>query len=468
MPDHPRLLFPIAIAVCSALLAPSSSSPLTCGVTSCGETGWRDPKCDFCDCCPSCWSCTELLASAYNCTVRAGLRATEIIVNKGTVKQGDDVLWDLHADAAAEARAVGLPSDGWLQCYAWPALLGTGLDFLDNGTLRGTVHGVSGRKSVEFFAVNAKGWSSVSTVFTLRVHFSVDGGEFSEAATGSPNRMTDARMHADAAYGAYVQWEKNSQSIRETVQQMKLYLDRLLKLLIKSPTSEDGIAWSWLGGLHMNIHKLMENVLYECELYLGQALLFASDSSVIAMTNANLDGCFKKRMLEAAKFTMFEGLRLVVDSRWEQATRLLQKSAELKDGWGWGLNVGEPYVALGCNQLIQAALLAESKGDPDMDTTLVIKATANLQLAHERHPEYRMTQVAVRIAQQLNYTMSSNQRKPMSLTVPQLRKELEDEFKLWAADVLHHTQPGYRPAPVSGLPWLSPKALMATDHDDEL
>ena len=44
----------------------------------------------------------------------------------------------------------------------------------------------------------------------------------------------------------------------------------------------------------MNIHKLMANVLLECELYLGLALLFPSPA-VNKDARQNLDGCLAKR-----------------------------------------------------------------------------------------------------------------------------------------------------------------------------
>jgi len=60
----------------------------------------------------------------------------------------------------------------------------------------------------------------------------------------------------------------------------------------------------------MNLHKLLENVLLECELYLGLALLFPS-AEVAADARGNLDGCLAKRKLEAAKFMWMAGLRQV-------------------------------------------------------------------------------------------------------------------------------------------------------------
>ena len=54
----------------------------------------------------------------------------------------------------------------------------------------------------------------------------------------------------------------------------------------------------------MNVHKLMANVLLECELYLGLALLFPSPA-VNKDARQNLDGCLAKRKLEVSSSAMF-------------------------------------------------------------------------------------------------------------------------------------------------------------------
>ena len=65
----------------------------------------------------------------------------------------------------------------------------------------------------------------------------------------------------------------------------------------------------WLGGLHMNIHKLLENVLLHCELFLGQALLFTKETragaqEAVELAEENLKGCMAKRMLEVPRLCM--------------------------------------------------------------------------------------------------------------------------------------------------------------------
>ena len=63
---------------------------------------------------------------------------------------------------------------------------------------------------------------------------------------------------------------------RETIEFFTKNLDKLRELLEKNPRLDGGAWWAQLGGYYMNVHKLLENTLFECELYLGYALLFGS------------------------------------------------------------------------------------------------------------------------------------------------------------------------------------------------
>ena len=51
---------------------------------------------------------------------------------------------------------------------------------------------------------------------------------------------------------------------------MRADLRRLRDLLELHPRLDGGRWWAELGGFHMNIHKLLENALFECELFLGE------------------------------------------------------------------------------------------------------------------------------------------------------------------------------------------------------
>ena len=116
-----------------------------------------------------------------------------------------------------------------------------------------------------------------------------------------------------------------------------------------------------MGGLHMNIHKLMQNVLFECELYCGQALMSA-DPEVRKAAEMNLKGCFQKRQLEASKFVWMDGMQQLLDGEWARATDAFKAAASKMDGWGWGVNNGEIWIAAAACRMIEAARLHRCQG----------------------------------------------------------------------------------------------------------
>ena len=134
--------------------------------------------------------------------------------------------------------------------------------------------------------------------------------------------------HRSEEHAAWGGWEGNTLDHPQTIEQLTAALRKLRILLEEHPRLDDGLWWTQLGGYHMNVHKLMENVLFECELYLGQALLFPR-VEVKKTANQNLDGCFAKRKLEAAKFTMIEGLKHALEDRWAEAASALQISIQV-------------------------------------------------------------------------------------------------------------------------------------------
>ena len=68
----------------------------------------------------------------------------------------------------------------------------------------------------------------------------------------------------------------------------------LVNALDEQPALTAGLFWGWAGGLYMNLHKLLEDVLVSgCEYHFEVALLFSpSDSNL----KSNLDGCLSKRV----------------------------------------------------------------------------------------------------------------------------------------------------------------------------
>merc|ERR1740130_1030835 len=169
---------------------------------------------------------------------------------------------------------------------------------------------------------------------------------------------------------------------------MKQDLRKLRDLLEDRPRLAGGKFWMYLGGLHMNIHKLMENVLLECETFLGAALLFP-DADVVRMAEQNLEGCYAKRQLEAAKFLWVDGLMLAKKGNWGEAETVLLRAAGKKNGWGWGVNNGDIWIVLSAVQAIlalQGALAVEARQAVQVlsDSEQWITAQEFLRLAAER------------------------------------------------------------------------------------
>jgi len=132
--------------------------------------------------------------------------------------------------------------------------------------------------------------------------------------------------------------------------------------------------WAQLGGYFMNIHKLLENTLFECELYLGHALTFGG-AEVRRFAEQNLAGCYQKRLLEAARFMWMDGAAQMMDGDWWAAVETLKLAAEMKDGWGWGVNNGDIWVAEAAARLVCTAQLATCDGaDADVAPQLDVAA----------------------------------------------------------------------------------------------
>ena len=88
-------------------------------------------------------------------------------------------------------------------------------------------------------------------------------------------------------------WESGKLDDCDTCKQMCTDLGRFRNLLEQHPRLDRGRWWAQLGGYYMNVHKLLENTLFECELYLGYALTFG-DSEVRWLAEQNLKGCYQK------------------------------------------------------------------------------------------------------------------------------------------------------------------------------
>lgn len=368
--------------------------------SDCGISGYRDGKCHECDCCPSCWSCVELYSEHYRCAERNGLKTTSRSAHLGTVAVGDTV----QLAAAEDSKG------GFMQCPTLPRLP-PGLRFSDDGALNGTIRYDPLRPesyTVEFVAVSTAEWSTASLgLVLLDITFTVEGNRpkddadhvMLERVQQEDEVARDAALRAVRdAFGAYELWERRALSMPETVEKMGGHLQELRAILEAHPRLDNGRWWVLLGGLHMNVHKLMENVLFECELYLGEALKF-DDAEVRASAEMNLDGCYQKRKLEAAKFLWMDGMQQMLHGEWSRARDTLRLAAAKKDGWGWGVNNGDIWIAAAAARMMEAAASHTSVDGLTVDEHTLEEALQFLKMARARrsdHPwlEYNMHALA--------------------------------------------------------------------------
>ena len=236
-------------------------------------SGYRDGRCHGCGCYPDCWSCVELYSEHYRAAVRNGLKITWRTVDLGTVSVGEP----LHHPAS-------FPASGFMQCPTLPRLP-PGVTWTDDGALSGSPRFDPHRPpsyKVEFVAVSTAEWEDATVgLVRLVITFVIEGNmppeDFDELAFRREQRM--AHMTGDrllsALAGAWERWELQREAgNRETIDQMCAHLIELRELLERYPRLGGGRFFAQLGGFYMNVHKLLENTLFECELYLGQALLF--------------------------------------------------------------------------------------------------------------------------------------------------------------------------------------------------
>jgi hypothetical protein len=206
---------------------------------------------------------------------------------------------------------------------------------------------------VELVAVTTASWDDPAVgIVRLEVRFVVEGNEpprtsqFDRGAFERELQVARVAAHRSvlALGDAWDAWERGEVSVRDTCEHMCAELGRLRAVLERYPRLDGGRWWAQLGGYHMNVHKLLENTLFECELYLGHALTFG-DPEVRRMAEQNLEGCYQKRLLEAARFLWIEGVEQMVRGEWEAAVETLGRAAAQKDGWGWAVNHGEIWLA---------------------------------------------------------------------------------------------------------------------------
>ena len=112
----------------------------------------------------------------------------------------------------------------------------------------------------------------------------------------------------------------------------------------------------------MNVHKLLDNTLFECELYLGYALTFGDDE-VRYYAEQNLKGCYQKRQLEAARFMWYDGIELMLQNKWEDAIEIFKQAALKKEGWGWAVNYGDIWLSEAVAVILHGVEAAQDKSN---------------------------------------------------------------------------------------------------------
>ena len=316
---------------------------------------YRSGDCHCCDCNPRAWSNVDLYSEHYRCATRHNLKVTRYEFDLGVMRVGDSIKF-----SAGERCSI---KDGFSQA---PTLmrLPRGIRFSDDGTLSGEVQFDPYRGpsyQVNFVAVSTANWSDDQIgLVRLEISCLVEGNE--PPSDFELERFVQdqelARLSAHRILGdlsnAWEMWEREERSHRDTIEKMGADLDRLRALLEQFPRLDSGRWWVYLGGFHMNIHKLLENALFECELYLGHALSF-EDAEVRRMAEQNLEGCYQKRLLEAARFMWVEGIELMRRGEWAAAAEKMRLAAAKKEGWGWAVNYGDIWISESVARLIYGA-----------------------------------------------------------------------------------------------------------------
>ena len=370
------------------LAAPAAVAGLGCAGSEpqIGSQRYRSGSCHCCDDCPRNWSYAELYSEHYRCAARNGLKVTRRAVDLGTIRVG----------ASLHHPASDLPqSGGFLQC---PTLvrLPPGVRFKGDGALTGEVRFDPHRDAsytVEFVAVSTAGWEDPAVgILRLEITFVVEGNEppyaFDKGTfAGDQQRARAAANRALLELGAtWKRWERGELGNRATCDRMTAELRQLRELLEVHPRLDGGRWWAQLGGYHMNVHKLLENTLFECELYLGYALT-SGDAEVRRLAEQNLEGCYQKRLLEAARFLWIDGLEQMMRGEWAAAAETLRLAAAKKDGWGWAVNYGDIWLAESAARLVHGAALAAAEAAMSTEAAWLAEVTRLLQKCEARADE---------------------------------------------------------------------------------
>ena len=324
---------------------------------------YRKGRCLCCNDCPRDWSYAELYSEHYRCASRNEIKITRHEINLGKVNIGDE-LNQSPDDFLANKT-------GFMQS---PTLvkLPPGITFSDHGCLSGKVHYDPHRGpdyEVDFVAVSTVDWNNDSVgIVRLEIKFEVEGNhppsDFDVA--GFENEQKEARLDALKLLKNLNQtwdlWEGDGLRNRATCDRMLSDLNLLRELAESHPRLDNGRWWGHLGGFHMNVHKLLDNTLFECELYLGYALTFGDDE-VRYYAEQNLKGCYQKRQLEAARFMWYDGIEFMLQNKWEDAIKIFKQAALKKEGWGWAVNYGDIWLSESIAVILHGVEAAQGKSN---------------------------------------------------------------------------------------------------------
>ena len=351
-----------------------------------GYESYRSGRCHCCNDCPNQWSYVELYSEHYRCASRNNLNITQYEIDLGVLSVGDQLMFT--PENFPNCRT------GFMQA---PTLvrLPPGIVFSDDGSLNGIVRFDPHRESaysVEFVAVSTVDWMDETIgIVRLEVNFEVqqnlppndfDVKSFTKRQSKARSKAVEVLNNLNDIWGL---WERNELATRAVCDRMLKELKKLKDIAEQNPRLDNGRWWAHLGGFHMNVHKLLENTLYECELYLGYALTFG-DSGVKYYAEQNLNGCYQKRLLEAARFMWYDGMECILQGRWDEAISILKAAASKKDGWGWAVNHGDIWLCE-ATAVVLKGLENEQNTSIENDNDWMDTAESLLQKAIERSEE---------------------------------------------------------------------------------
>ena len=347
---------------------------------------YRKGRCFCCNDCPKGWLYAELYSEHYRCADRNNVKITQHKINLGTINVGESL--------ERKPDDFLLDKSGFMQAPTL-ARLPPGIIFSDDGTLAGQLRYDPHRSTsyeVDFVAVSTATWNDDSVgLIRLEINFDVEGNQppndFDVEAF--VNNQDEARSQAakllknlNQTWGS---WESHSLGNQATCDSMLEDLNRLRALAESHPRLDNGKWWGHLGGYHMNVHKLLENTLFECELYLGYALTFGDDD-VRFYAEQNLDGCYQKRLLEAARFMWYDGIELMLHNQWTAAIEIFRSAYAKKEGWGWAVNHGDIWLSEAVAIMIKGAESTPSTTNVN-EIEWINKASELIDRAHLRANE---------------------------------------------------------------------------------